>query len=136
MNRARIVSVIGSLLALAGLDLMPVSASAESHLMGPFVHANLGLYVVREHAAKTSASIDLETAMARGLVKFHGTSQAHTMLVDNLSDKEVFVQLGTLLKGGSQDQVIGTEVILPPRATAIPLDIFCVERGRSNAREN
>jgi hypothetical protein len=53
------------------------------------------------------------------------------LAVENLSaDTELFVQSGDIVKGGKQDRVAATDVLLPPRGGVVPLPAHCVEQGR------
>lgn len=135
MGRDYIAIALTSLLTLAGPTLWSTGASAEYRLDGPFTYDNLSLYRIHDGAAKVSAPLDVGTAVKQGLVKFHaGVTTGINVTADNLSDRAVFVQFGTLLEGATQDQVVGTEFILPPRSTGTPIDIFCVEKGRWEPR--
>jgi hypothetical protein len=135
MSRAFVATVLTSLLTLAGLTLWSVNASAEYVVDGPFTYDNLSFYRVHGGEEQASAPLDVGTAVREGLVKFHSNATTRIdVTADNLSDRPVFVQLGTLLVGATQDQVVGTEYILPPRSTGTRIDIFCVEKGRWETR--
>lgn len=135
MGRAFIATALTSLLTLAGSTLWSASASAEFRVDGPFTYDNLSVYRVHDGAAQASAPLDVGTAVKQGLVKFHSSiNSGVSVTADNLSDRAVFVQFGTLLVGATQDQVVGTEYILPPRSIGTPIHIFCVEKGRWEPR--
>ena len=129
MRRAFIVTAFISLLALAGLTFGSPNASAGYRLDGPFTYENLSLYRVHGGASKAPAPLDIGSAFKQGMIQLH-KSKTLNATIDNLSDREVFVQFGTLLVGATQDQLISTELILPPRSTGIPIDVFCIEKGR------
>ena len=129
MRRAFTVTAFISLLALAGLTFGSSCASAGYRLDGPFTYENLSLYRVHGGASKAPAPLDIGSAFKQGMIQLH-KSKTLNATIDNLSDREVFVQFGTLLVGATQDQLISTELILPPRSTGIPVDVFCIEKGR------
>ena len=133
MHRSNLVSRITAALAI-GLALLSVRAWAGPNVTGPFVHQNLAVYLVHDQSATESAPLDLGTAIREGFVRFHKHEGSHTLLVDNLSDKAVFAQVGAFLVGGLQDQIIGRSIVLAPRTNGNLMSIYCVERGRSEAR--
>ncbi|HEX9759621.1 MAG TPA: DUF6569 family protein [Candidatus Acidoferrales bacterium] len=47
--------------------------------------------------------------------------------------KPLVLLAGEVVTGGKQDRVISKDRIVPPGADPIPLDVFCVERGRWSA---
>lgn len=47
--------------------------------------------------------------------------------------KPLVLLAGEVVTGGKQDRVIAKDRIVPPGADPIPLDVFCVERGRWSA---
>jgi len=54
--------------------------------------------------------------------------------IENLSDQEVFIQAGELVRGGKQDRTIPADIVLKPRSGKVPLKVFCVEAGRWSGR--
>ncbi len=131
---AKIRAGLTTVSAIAGLALTSVTAWAGASVTGPLVHQNLAVYLVHDPAATAVAPLDLGTATREGLVKFHKSEGGQTVLIDNLSDKAVFAQTGTFLVGGLQDQIVGRSIVLAPRTSANLMTIYCVERGRSEAR--
>jgi hypothetical protein len=101
----------------------------------PVVHDNLSVYFVRGKDDGLSAPLALNEAVTRGVATVH-FSPAREVVVDNFSDREIFVQAGDLIMGGLQDQVAGIGLIVPPKSTGTRIEVFCVENGRSTAREN
>jgi hypothetical protein len=54
--------------------------------------------------------------------------------IENLGPNEVFVQSGSIVKGGQQDRVLSVSLMLPPKSGRIQIASFCVEQGRWSAR--
>ena len=96
----------------------------------PVVHGNLAVYPVHGTTAGSAAPLTLEQGMARGQVRIREMADGRHE-IDNLSDRQIFIQAGDLVRGGSQDQVIATTVLVPPHALGLPIAMFCVERDRS-----
>ncbi len=57
----------------------------------------------------------------------------NTLVLVNRSKRPLLLLAGEVVTGGKQDRVIGKDRIVPPGADPLPLDVFCVERGRWSA---
>ncbi len=112
----------------------PASAAAagkDYRLSGPYTQNNLSIYLIhREGRTGGPAPITLGEAMRRGIVKVVETGSVRRLKVRNLGDREVFIQAGDIVKGGKQDRVLLTSLIVPPKSGYIPIGAFCVEQGR------
>ena len=120
------VAVVGSAV-FANADPVRVS--------GPAVHENLSIYMVHGSGAGGAAPLTLDQALANGSVKIHERTDAHPIQIENVSGQSVFIQLGDLIRGGLQDQVVGTTMLLPPHSGMTNLLTFCVDPFRSSARD-
>ncbi|HEY1189145.1 MAG TPA: DUF6569 family protein, partial [Gemmata sp.] len=98
----------------------------------PLAHENLGVYFV--YGADTVASanvVTLQEALDRELAVVHETSDVNTLAVENRSpDCELFIQSGDIVKGGKQDRMIATDMLVPPGSGRVALPAHCVEQGR------
>lgn len=105
-------------------------------LSGPYTHKNLIVYLVHgDDSLKGAVPMTLEEAIDRRLAVVHETGDVNELSIENRSDKlEVFVQAGDIVKGGQQDRVLAVDLIIPARSGRVPIDSFCVEQGRWNAR--
>jgi hypothetical protein len=56
------------------------------------------------------------------------------LIVENLSDEEVYIQSGDIVKGGRQDRTLGYDLIVPKKSGKVKITSFCVEHGRWSAR--
>src|ERR1700680_1992643 len=110
------------------------SAPEGYRVSGPFVHENLAVYFVHGKAGDGSVPLTLEEALQKGAVRVHETSNVNELEIENLAAEEVFVQTGDIVKGGMQDRVITSSLMLPARSGRVPLASFCVEQGRWTAR--
>lgn len=61
-----------------------------------------------------------------------GGATVNTLVIENKSERAIFVLAGTVVKGGKQDRQIGQDFVVDAKTT-VPVDAFCVERGRWNA---
>ena len=111
-----------------GLATGPADAQTVS---APVVHGNLAIYPV--HGAGVGvgspAPLTLDAAMALGQARIREVPGGkHT--INNLSDRAIFIQAGNMVRGGSQDQVAISSILVPPGVSNFAIGLFCVERDR------
>ena len=56
--------------------------------------------------------------------------------IENRSSEDVCIQSGDIVKGGRQDRVLTTDLVLPSHSGKLPIASFCVEHGRWTRRGN
>ena len=108
---------------------------ADYQFSSPFTHKNLTVYLIHganQHTGK--APLTLQEAMAQKKVKVIETGDVNQLAIQNISNEEVFVQSGDIVKGGQQDRVLAMDLIVPPHSGRVPIDSFCVEQGRWQQR--
>lgn len=79
--------------------------------------------------APQQAQNAVQQAGGRGLEGFGGSARVDTLVIENKGDLAIYVLAGTVVKGGRQDRQIGQDFIVGAHDT-VPVDAFCVERGR------
>jgi hypothetical protein len=112
----------------------PAAAADDYRISGPFVHANLAIYLLHGKAETGPVPLTLQEALAKGAVRVHETGNVNQLDIENLADEEIFVQSGDIVKGGQQDRVLMVSLLLPPRSGRVGIASFCVEQGRWSAR--
>ena len=116
----------------------PAAAGADqgsTWFSGPYAHDNLAVYLIhREGADDGPVPLTLDEAMQQGLIEIVETGVVEELVVRNTGDSEVFLQSGDIFKGGKQDRVLVTSMIVPPGSGDLAVDVFCVESGRWSAR--
>jgi hypothetical protein len=130
MQRGSLLAPASAFLALA-LVHFPGAVQAFE-ISSAVVHGNLAVYFVRGTGQNGPAPLTLDQAVAKGAIRIYDD---RPLAIENVSGQSVFLQLGDLLKGGLQDQVVATSFILPPRSGRVALDTFCVDPFRSAARD-
>jgi hypothetical protein len=112
--------------------------SAAPRLSGPYTHENLTIFLIHGKDTINSRKIlTLQEALERKRVIVYETKDVNELAIENISpDEDVFVQSGDIVKGGEQDRMLSTDLIVPPRSGRIKIAAFCVERGRWNKRGN
>jgi hypothetical protein len=138
---AFITFVVGVGLARISLTQHPTQRiktdfnAGNYRLSGPFQYENLTIFLVHG-PDQPGARIftPLQEAMERNQVIVHETSEVNELAIENISNSEVFVQSGDIVKGGRQDRVLAVDLILSARSGEIPISAFCVEHGRWTQR--
>src|SRR5512145_2389484 len=117
------------------LTLPLYGAESPLRVSGPFVYENLDLYLIHgpDRIDKRSF-VPLGEALERKMVVVRETGNVSELSIENVSDKEVYVQSGDIVKGGKQDRILGKDMVLQPHSGRIPVASFCVEQGRWQAR--
>jgi hypothetical protein len=111
------------------------AAASTYRFSGPYTHENLTIYLIRGSDQLAGRKfLTLDEALEQKKVIVHETKNVGQLAIENVSDEEVFVQAGDIVKGGQQDRTIGNDQIVPPKSGRLPLASFCVEQGRWSAR--
>jgi hypothetical protein len=124
-------------LAAVAISLAFISSTtlaAEPRISGPYNHDNLAIYLIHGPSAPGPVPLTLGEALAKGAVRVHETGDVNELSIENLGSEEIFVQSGDIVKGGQQDRVVMSSLVLAPRSGRVPLAAFCVEQGRWAAR--
>ncbi len=56
--------------------------------------------------------------------------EVNKLFVENVSNDTVYLMAGEVVKGGKQDRVLASDMVLPPNSDKVELPVFCVEHGR------
>jgi hypothetical protein len=119
-----------------GANKAPEQFAASNYVVsGPYSHKNLTIFLL--HGAdqrQDKTPLTLQEAMERKMVVVHETGDVNNLAIENLSDEEVYVQSGDIVKGGRQDRVLALDLIVPPKSGKIRIASFCVEHGRWSGR--
>jgi len=109
--------------------------SSPPRISGPYVYQNLDVYLVHGRDALAGRKLlPLARALTEKKVIVRETGTVSELTIENLSDQEVFVQAGEIVKGGRQDRVLSTDLVLPRRSGKVGVGSFCVENGRWQKR--
>jgi hypothetical protein len=114
------------------------TAAAGYTVSGPYTHRNLTVFLI--HGAAQAAfgqgktPLTLQEAMERKKVIVHETQDVNELAIENVSDEEVYVQSGDIVKGGQQDRTLAYDLLVPPKSGRLPLAAFCGEQGRWSQR--
>ena len=105
-------------------------------LSGPYVHQNLTVFLVHGKDQTKKTFLTLQEALAQKKVRVYETKDVNELAIRNVSNQDIYVQAGDIVRGGEQDRMISMDFIVPPRSGRMPIGAFCVESGRWNRRGN
>jgi hypothetical protein len=111
-----------------------VRAASPRGVSGPYTHENLSIYLIHGRNLSSRPYLTLEEALAQHKMVVYETSNVNELSVENLSDQEVYIQSGEIVKGGQQDRTLTDDLIVPPHSGRMPISAFCVEHGRWSRR--
>jgi ARG and Rhodanese-Phosphatase-superfamily-associated Protein domain len=118
----------------SGQDDKKISVS-EYRLSGPYTHENLTIFLIHgKNQLEGDSLLTLQEALEQKKVIVFETKDVNELAIENLSQSDVYVQSGDIVKGGQQDRVLAVDLIVPPRSGRIPIAAFCVEQGRWSRR--
>jgi hypothetical protein len=117
-------------------EAQTASASSDYRLSGPYTYKNLTVFLVHGKSLTNKTFLTLQEALAQEKVKVYETKDVNELAIRNLSNQDIYVQSGDIVRGGDQDRMISIDFIVPPRSGRMPIAAFCVESGRWNKRGN
>jgi len=99
---------------------------------GPHAHENLAVFLIHAKEQDPREFITLDEGLDKKFVTVgeKDREQVSELLIENSSDKYLFLQEGDRVKGGKQDRIIITSLVIPPKSGKMPLPTFCCEQGR------
>src|SRR5512138_920337 len=107
---------------LIGASGAAAAPPAAPRISGPYVYENLDVYLVhgRDQLAGRR-QLRLARALAEKKVIVRETGSVSRLTIENLSAEPVYVQAGEIVKGGRQDRVLSTDLVLPPRSGRVEI---------------
>src|SRR5215467_12522593 len=111
--------------------------SSKYRLSGPYTYQNLSIFLVHGNDLLPGKNfLTLQEALAQKKVRVYETKAVNELSIQNLSNQDVYVQSGDIVRGGDQDRMISIDFIVPPKSGRMPIAAFCVESGRWSKRGN
>jgi hypothetical protein len=110
------------------------TGQSSYRLSGPYTHGNLTVFLVHGKDLTTKTFLTLQEALAQKKVRVYETKDVNELAIRNLSNKDIYVQSGDIVRGGDQDRMISVDFIVPPKSGRMPIAAFCVESGRWSKR--
>ena len=111
------------------------SDQVNYRISGPYTHKNLTIFLVHGKDLLPGKNfLTLQEALAQKKVRVYETKEVNELAIRNLSNQDIYVQAGDIVRGGEQDRMISVDFIVPPRSGRMPIAAFCVESGRWSKR--
>jgi hypothetical protein len=136
-KRFRICTIPIALGALTSLALTAADPAAPGNprITGPYTHENLSIFLIHSAGNATGRKLlTLQEAMDQKKTVVYETGSVNQLAIENQSSEEVYIQAGDIVKGGQQDRVLSTDLLLPAHSGRLPIASFCVEQGRWSKR--
>ena len=112
----------------------PAAPQPGLKVSGPFTHEKLAVYLIHGPSEQGPVPLTLSEALAKKLFVVHETGNVQALSLENLGEEAVFLQAGDIVKGGRQDRVLTTSVLVPGKSGRMPIGAYCVEQSRWAAR--
>ena len=104
----------------------------DFQIRGPFTHQDLTVFLLCSDRQDAQEFLTLDEGLKSGLVTI--TEQEHeqvrALLIENQSDRPLYLQEGERLVGGKQDRTIVSSLVIPPKSGKTSVPTFCVEHNR------
>ncbi len=111
------------------------NSAGDYKVTGPYTYQNLAVFLIHGPERMPGQNfVTLSEALKRKQVIVYETQNVNELAIENVSDEQVYVQSGDIVKGGQQDRMLGVDMIVPPKSGRIKIDAFCVEHGRWTRR--
>ena len=117
-------NTVGEAFQVDNLTVFPIYAIKQPDV-GKFVTLEEAVRAGKAEVRELGAG---DTAAHRG-----DNAQVNTLVIDNRGGTTILVLAGTVVVGGKQDRQVGQDFVIPPHKV-VPIDAFCVEHGRWNAK--
>jgi hypothetical protein len=148
MKALTLVAILGIALVAVCLPLAPLSAAqirrvpaqgvrpaGADKITGPYTYQNLAVFLIHgSDRLPGQKFLTLSEALKQRKVVVYETRSVNELAIENVSDEDVYVQSGDIVKGGQQDRMLGVDMIVPPHSGRISIEAFCVEHGRWTKR--
>ena len=108
----------------ASIDAMRIS--------GPYIHKNLAVYLIHADKRDDREFLTLNEGLKSGKVKVSEmkNEQVSRLMIENTSDKPLFLQEGDRVTGGKQDRTIYSSLVIAPKSGKQSIPSFCIEQSR------
>jgi len=126
-----VLAVLTALLACAQL---PAQDASHYRISGPNTYENLSIFLIHGPGHASRKLITLQEALAEHKVIVYETQSVNELAIANISEEDVFISSGDIVKGGQQDRTLRDDFILPTKSGKVSIGAFCVEHGRWTRR--
>lgn len=156
---------LGFVLVVSHGGALPSTSASGWRVAEPVRYENLSVFpVLADRSATTAEFVTLDEALTSGEVVVtelggailrrsrdgrephaermfqperpaQSSPDVNRLVLVNRGTRPLLLLAGEIVSGGKQDRVVAKDRIVPPGAEPLPLDVFCVERGRWSSGE-
>ncbi|MFC1855745.1 ARPP-1 family domain-containing protein [Thermodesulfobacteriota bacterium] len=102
-------------------------------------HNGLRIFFIRgnSYGIQSSNIVNLDDAYSRGLIGIteHPSATVSKLSVSSYTSSYIFLMAGEILSGGKQTRTIVEDILIPPHAKNVPVDVYCIEEGRWSGKD-
>jgi len=142
MKRVVLITVILSGLLLAGVRAFTRAAEGIERFVEqleagkPLYYGDLTVVPVYLRSGRPNIDPDsyltLDQALDEGVLQIREKDGGDVpwVVINNRSDKSIFIMGGEILSGCKQDRIVARDVLMAPKRRRLLLPVYCVESGR------
>ena len=110
----------------------PIDITKDLTVSSPVTHKNLSVYFLHRQDRDDREFLTLNEGLKSGLVAVSEQKQEQVsqLVIDNKSNKPLFLQEGDRVTGGKQDRTIYSSLVVKAKSGPMPIPTFCVEQSR------
>lgn len=110
--------------------------AGDYRISKPFTQGNLTIFLIHgKDALRGKQYLTLAEALDQRKAVIHETKRVNEVRVQNLSaNADLYLEAGDIIKGGQQDRILATDMIVKPRSGKVRVPCFCVEASRWSQR--
>lgn len=109
--------------------------SNQLQVSGPYGKENLTVFLIHgPDRLRAARYLTFQEAIDQKKLIVHETGTVSELEIENVSDEDIYIQSGDIVKGGKQDRTIATDFIASAQGGKVPIAAFCVEHGRWSRR--
>jgi hypothetical protein len=110
--------------------------AGDYRITGPYTQGNLTIFLIHgKDAHSANQYLTLAEALEQKKAVVNETQTVNEVTVENLTpEADIYIEAGDIIKGGQQDRVIGTDIIITAKSGKVAIPCFCVEASRWQKR--
>ncbi len=122
------VAAVNSVAVVAGVNMDGLDLRVEPAR----VHQNLALFVIHGATTDDREFLTLDEGLVQGVVTVteKASGQVNELLLENRSEKPLFLHEGDRVTGGKQDRIVQTSLVIAAKSGPLPIPALCVEPHR------
>src|ERR1700733_1051949 len=133
MKTILLVLVFIAALSAHSTPLFAQPPSDSLSVAEPITFGGLTVWMVESPEKNPHTYLTLEEALRNRRAVIH-ENKSQKLWIENLSGTDLFIQSTDLIKGGQQDRMVASDMIVSAHDTSHSLNVYCIEHDRSFKR--